>query len=202
MQTNDGQLRDAIVRTALERIVAALDEAREELDELDAVGDDGNHGTHMLAGATAALAAAEAASDGGALAAASDAWAGEVGNANTLWGAMGRAAAAAIADGPTAMVDAALRALEAATDAHLGQKSLVDTMLPALGDAHVHLQRGETGADAAAHAAGVAEEAAMQTAAIEDRFDASSPDLGYPDPGAASSAVILAAVADVIAEQE
>jgi hypothetical protein len=195
------QQHDAIVRAALDRIVAALEEAREELDELDAVGDDGNHGTHMLAGATAARAAAAAAPEGTALAAASEAWAGEVGNANSLWGAMGRAAADAIADGPTAMVDAALRALEAATDAHLGQKSLVDTMLPALGDAHVHLQRGETGA-AAAHAAGVAEEAAMQTAAIEDRFDASSPDLGYPDPGAASSAVILAAVADVIAEQE
>lgn len=194
------QQHDAIVRAALDRIVEMLDEAREELDELDAIGDDGNHGTHMLAGATAAKAAAGAAQDGEALAAASVAWAAEVGNANTLWGAMGTAAAAALASGPTAMVDAALTALEAATDAHLGQKSLVDTMLPALGDAHVHLQRGETGADAAAHAAGVAEEAAMQTAAIEDRFDASSPDLGYPDPGAASSAVVLAAVAEVIAE--
>lgn len=202
MATNDAQQLDALVTAALERIVAALTEARDELDELDAVADDGNHGTHMLAGATAALAAAGAAPEGGALAAASEAWAAEVGNANTLWGAMGRAAAAAAAQGPTAMVDAALRALEAATDAHLGQKSLVDTMLPALGDAHVHLQRGEPGADAAAHAAGVAEEAAMQTAAIEDRFDASSPDLGYPDPGAASSAVILAAIAEVIAELE
>ncbi len=64
MHTTDGQLRDAIVRTALERIVAALDEAREELDELDAVGDDGNHGTHMLAGATAARAAAATAPEG------------------------------------------------------------------------------------------------------------------------------------------
>jgi phosphoenolpyruvate---glycerone phosphotransferase subunit DhaL len=196
------QQHDAIVRAALDRIVAALEEAREELDELDAVGDDGNHGTHMLAGAIAARAAAAAAPAGSALTAASDAWAGEVGNANSLRWAMGGAAAGAIADGPTAMVDAALRALEVATDAHLGQKSLVDTMLPALGDAHVHLQRGETGADAAAHAAGVAEEAAVQTAAIEDRFDASSPDLGYPDPGAASSAVILAALAEVIAELE
>lgn len=196
------QQHDAIVRAALDRIVTALEEAREGLDELDAVGDDGNHGTHMLAGATAAQAAAAAAPDGGALAAASEAWAGEVGNANSLWGAMGRAAAGAIADGPTAMVDAALRGLEAATDAHIGEKSLVDTLLPALGDAHVHLERGESGADAAAHAAGVAEEAALQTAAIEDRFDASSPDLGYPDPGATSSAVILAAIADVIAEQE
>lgn len=196
------QQHDAIVRAALDRIVLALDDARDELDELDAVADDGNHGTNMLAGATAAQAAAATAPAGGALAAASEAWAAAEGNANTLWGAMGRAAAAAQGEGPTAMVDAALMALESSTDAHLGDKSIVDTLLPALGDAHVHLQRGEPGADAAAHAAGVAEEAAVETAAMEDRFDASSPDLGYPDPGATSSALVLAAIAEVIAEQE
>ncbi|GEK79549.1 DAK2 domain-containing protein [Agrococcus baldri] len=196
------QQHDAIVRAALDRIVVALDEAREELDELDAIGDDGNHGTHVLAGATAARAAAAAAPEGQALAAAAEAWAGEEGGANTLWGAMGAAAAAALDEGPTAVIDAALRALESSTEAAIGDKSIVDTLLPALGDAHVHLQRGEPGADAAAHAAGVAEEAAVETAAIEDRFDASSPDLGYPDPGATSSAVILAAIAEVIAELE
>ncbi len=194
------QQHDAMIRAALDRIVAALDEAREELDELDAVADDGNHGTHMLAGATAARAAAAAAPDGQAFAAAAAAWAAEEGNANTLWGAMGAAAAAAIPDGPTAMVDAALKALESSTDATIGDKSIVDTLLPALGDAHVHLERGESAADAAAHAAGVAEEAAVETAAIEDRFDASNADLGYPDPGATSSAVILAAIAEVVAE--
>ncbi len=194
------QQHDAIVRAALDRIVAALEEAREELDELDAIADDGNHGTHILAGATAAREAAASAPEGRALAAAAAAWAAQEGTANSLWGAMGAAAAAALDDGPTAMVDAALRALEASTDAHIGDKSIVDTLAPALGDAHVHLERGEPGADAAAHAAGVAEEAAVETAAIEDRFDASNPDLGYPDPGATSSAVVLAAIAEVIAE--
>lgn len=202
MQEQAGQQHDAIVRAALDRIVDALADAEDELNELDAVGDDGNHGTNMLSGATAARAAAASAPDGQALAAAARAWGEQEGGANTLWGAMGTAAAAALPQGPTAMVDAALRALEASTDAHLGDKSIVDTLAPALGDAHVHLTRGEPGADAAAHAAGVAEEAAVETAALEDRFDASSPDLGYPDPGAASSAVILAAIAEVIAEQE
>ncbi|MCH1883798.1 DAK2 domain-containing protein [Agrococcus sp. ARC_14] len=200
MQTHDGQQHDAIVRTALERIVAALAEAQQELDELDAVADDGNHGTNILAGATAAQAAAATAPDGTALAAAAEAWAAQEGGANSLWGAMGTAAAAALDRGPIALVDAALHALESSTDAHIGDKSIVDTLAPALGDAHVHLERGEAGADAAAHAAGVAEEAAVETAAFEDRFDASTPDLGYPDPGATSSAVILAAIADVIAE--
>lgn len=194
------QHHDAIVRAALDRIVAALDEAREELDALDAIGDDGNHGRNVLAGSTAARDAAAAAPEGEALAAAAEAWAAEEGGANTLWGAMGAAAAKVQSDGPKAMVDAALKALESSTEAHIGDKSIVDTLAPALGDAHVHLERGEPGADAAAHAAGVAEEAALETAALEDRFDASSPDLGYPDPGATSSAVILAAIADVIAE--
>ncbi|WP_347754226.1 DAK2 domain-containing protein [Agrococcus sp. ProA11] len=191
---------DAIVRAALDRIVVALAEAREELDALDAVADDGNHGTHILAGATAARAAAADAGEGQALAAAATAWAAEEGGANSLWGAMGTAAASALDEGPVAIVDAALKALESSTDAHVGDKSIVDTLAPALGDAHVHLERGEPGVDAAAHAAGVAEEAAVETAAFEDRFDASTPDLGYPDPGASSSAVILSAIADVLAE--
>lgn len=201
MQQHDRQQHDEIVRAALERIVTLLIEAETELNELDAVADDGNHGTHMLAGATAAKAAADAAPDGEALAAAATAWAAEEGGANSLWGAMGTAAAAVLDQGPVAVVDAALKALESSTDAHIGDKSIVDTLAPALGDAHVHLERGEPGADAAAHAAGVAEEAAVETAAFEDRFDASTPDLGYPDPGASSSALILGAIAEVVAER-
>lgn len=191
---------DEIVRAALERIVSALEEAREELDRLDAVGDDGDHGTKILQGATAARDAAAASADGQALAAAAAAWGAAPGHANALWGRMLETAARA-GDGPTATVDAMLAALEASTDAHIGDKSIVDTLAPALADAHVHLERGEGVADAAAHAAGVAEEAAIETAAIEDRFDASNPDLGYPDPGATSSAVVLAAVAEVLAER-
>ncbi|WP_072312972.1 DAK2 domain-containing protein [Agrococcus sp. Marseille-P2731] len=200
MHPQDEQALDTLVRAALERIVASLEEAREELDELDAVADDGNHGTNVLTGATAASAAAAAAGQGQALAAAAEAWAAEEGSANSLWGAMGTAAAAVLDAGPVAVVDAALRALEASTDAHIGDKSIVDTLAPALGDAHVHLERGEPGLDAAAHAAGVAEEAAVETAAFPDRFDASTPDLGFPDPGATSSALILSAIAEVIAE--
>lgn len=191
---------DEIVRAALERIVSALEEAREELDRLDAVGDDGDHGTKILQGATAARDAAAASADGQALAAAAAAWGAAPGHANALWGRMLEAAARA-GDGPTATVDAMLGALEASTDAHIGDKSIVDTLAPALADAHARLERGEGVADAAAHAAGVAEEAAIETAAIEDRFDASNPDLGYPDPGATSSAVVLAAVAEVLAER-
>lgn len=194
------QQHDAIVRAALDRIVVALAEAREELDALDAVADDGNHGFNILAGATAAQTAAANADEGQALAAAATAWAAEEGGANSLWGAMGTAASRVLDQGPVAMVDAALKALESSTDAHIGDKSIVDTLAPALGDAHVHLQRGESGLDAAVHAAGVAEDAAVETAAYEDRYDASTPDLGYPDPGASSSAVILSAIAEVIAE--
>jgi dihydroxyacetone kinase len=190
---------DSIVRAALDRIVAALDEAREELDELDAVASHGTHGEHILAGATAARDAAAAAPDGRALTAAAEAWSRGEGFANPLWGRMLAAAADAEPQGPVAMVDAALRALEASTDAHVGDKSIVDTLVPALTDAHAHLTRGELVADVAVHAAGVAEEAALETAAFEDRFDASNADLGYPDPGAASSAVILGAIAAALA---
>ncbi|WP_306231305.1 DAK2 domain-containing protein [Agrococcus beijingensis] len=194
------QQHDDIVRAALDRIVSSLDEVSAEIDELDAVASDGNHGQHILAGATAARDAAQAAPEGRALHAAAEAWGQGEGFANPLWGKVLAAAADAEPDGPLAMVDAALRTLEASTDAHIGDKSIVDTLAPALGDAHVHLTRGESLADATAHAAGVAEEAALETAAIEDRFDASNADLGYPDPGATSSAVILGALAAALAE--
>lgn len=191
---------DSIVRAALDRIVEALDEAREALDELDAVASDGTHGQHILAGATAARDAAAAAPEGGAVMAAAEAWSRGEGFANPLWGRMLAAASEAEPQGPAAMVDSALRVLEASTDAHVGDKSIVDTLVPALTDAHAHLARGELVADAAAHAAGVAEEAALETAAFEDRFDASNADLGYPDPGATSSAVILGAIAATLAD--
>ncbi|MCR8670667.1 DAK2 domain-containing protein [Agrococcus sp. HG114] len=191
---------DSIVRVALERIVEALAEAREELDRLDAVASDGNHGEHVLAGATAARDAALAAPAGRALADAAEAWGRGQGFANPLWGRMLAAVATKERSGPVAILDAALEVLESSTDARVGDKSIVDTLTPALTDARALLARGESVADAAAHAAGVAEEAALETAAIEDRFDASTADLGFPDPGATSSAVILQAVADTMAD--
>ena len=43
-------------------------------------------------------------------------------------------------------------------------------------------------------------EAPVETPAIEARIDGSPADLGDPDPGAPSTAVILAAIAEVVAE--
>ncbi|WP_026373948.1 DAK2 domain-containing protein [Agrococcus lahaulensis] len=191
---------DDIVRAALDRIVAALAEASDDLDGLDAVASDGNHGQHVLAGATAARDAAAGAPAGAALASAAEAWRAGAGFSNPLWGAVLGAAASVERQGPVAMVDAALEALHAMTDANVGDKSVVDTLVPALDDARDHLLRGETVTVAAARAADIAEEAALETAALEARFDASNPDIGYPDPGATSSAVILGALAATIAE--
>lgn len=191
---------DDIVRAALDRIVAALEEASDDLDGLDAVASDGNHGQHMVSGATAARDAAVGAPAGSALSAAAEAWRTGAGFSNPLWGTVLGAAASVERQGPVAMIDAALSALHAMTDANVGDKSVVDTLVPALDDARDHLVRGETVTVAAARAADIAEEAALETAALEARFDASNPDIGYPDPGATSSAVILGALAATIAE--
>lgn len=191
---------DDIVRAALDRIVAALEEASDDLDGLDAVASDGNHGQHMVSGATAARDAAVGAPAGSALSAAAEAWRTGAGFSNPLWGTVLGAAASVERQGPVAMIDAALSALHGMTDANVGDKSVVDTLVPALDDARDHLVRGETVTVAAARAADIAEEAALETAALEARFDASNPDIGYPDPGATSSAVILGALAATIAE--
>ncbi len=203
------------VTAAIETIAATIDTHVEELGRLDAVAGDGDHGIGMQRGSHAARDAAMAARDAGAgaqtvLARAADAWSDRAGGTSgALWGLIlasladtlgdeGAPSAADVAHGVAAGVQSVMTYGRAA----VGDKTLVDALVPF----SVELTRGiDAGASlAVAWAAGAdaATRAAASTADLLPRMGRARPhaekSLGTPDPGAHSLALIATAVAAVL----
>ena len=205
-------------RAAAADILATIGAIRDIIDKnvaepgrLDAIAGDGDHGIGMQRGATAAFAAAEHAADAGAgartlLERAADAWADKAGGTSgALWGLGLRAIATQLSDeekpsGKEIAVGIAAAAVEVQRfgKAELGDKTLLDTLIPfseALGAA-----LADDGRFAAAwsKATTVAEPAAEATASLEPRIGRARPhverSLGTPDPGAVSMGLIIRAV--------
>ncbi len=204
------------VRLAVSAIADTIDAHVDELGRLDAVAGDGDHGIGMQRGAHAARAAADAAADAGAGAAttlqcAADAWADRAGGTSgALWGVILDAIARALGDtgAPTATdvaagVSAASRAVTDYGKAELGDKTLVDALVPFAGALAHGVDGGASLASAWASAAVTADTAAAATAELLPRKGRARTHgehaVGTPDPGAVSLALITAAVADVLA---
>ncbi|MDQ7910371.1 dihydroxyacetone kinase family protein [Phytohabitans sp. ZYX-F-186] len=211
-----GRRGAAAVRDALAAAVGALDAHGDHLGRLDAVAGDGDHGLGMGRGARAALAAAErvVAAGGGtgtALRQAGEAWADRAGGTSgALWGVGLEALAGVVGD--KAEPDAATLALAvaAATDAivdaggaKVGDKTMVDALVPFRDAFEAAAPEGVRGALAAAVPA--AERAARATAAMLPRLGRARPhgerSRGTPDPGATSLALVLRAVLDTVEDQ-
>jgi dihydroxyacetone kinase len=201
---------------ALDALSATIDAHVDELGRLDAVAGDGDHGIGMQRGAHAGVAAAHLALIGGAgagtlLELAGDAWADRAGGTSgALWGLALRALGErlgdelppdglAVADG----VEASLAAITRYGKAEVGDKTMVDALVPFI----VTLRREVAGTPLAAawrSAATAATAAAAATADIPARRgrakthgDAS---LGTPDAGAVSFALIVTAISDPLSE--
>lgn len=200
---------------ALKAVRDTVDEHAEELGRIDAVAGDGDHGIGMRRGSEAAhRAAAEAAgADAGAgttVAAAADAWADRAGGTSgALWGvllhavgtALGdteRPTARAVADGVTE-ASAAVRRLG---KAEVGDKTMVDVLVPFADTLAGATAAGEDLATAWDRAATAAEQAAKATADLVPRMGRARPhaerSLGTPDAGAHSLALIVRAVHGVL----
>jgi dihydroxyacetone kinase len=203
------------VLAAIRTIAATVDTHVDELGRLDSIAGDGDHGIGMQRGSHAALAAAEAASSAGAgaatvLARAADAWSDRAGGTSgALWGILlaavaaelldaGRPTATAVADG----VAAGARGIQDHGKAELGDKTLVDALLP-----FSAVLRAETAADAPLAqawrtAAAAASAAADATAALLPRLGRARThgehSVGTPDPGAVSLALIVTAIGDTL----
>src|SRR6476661_9333988 len=202
-------------RDYAQQCVAALAAAREAihdaekfLGDLDAIAGDGDHGRGMVRGIDAASAAAAGAASrgagaGAALAAAGDAWADNAGGTSgVLWGAGLRAFGEALGNdrAPSAAELAAAVAAFAARIAELGKadvgdKTMVDALVPFL-ESFSRLAGEGTGADAGwAEAARVATAAAQATAALRPLKGRARPlaekSVGTPDPGATSLAMVF-----------
>ena len=209
----------AVVRAAVQRIVDTVDEHVEEFGRIDAIAGDGDHGIGMQRGSHAALAAATAAAQAGAGAAttlshAADAWADRAGGTSgALWGVIlnaiatrlgdaGRPDAAAVASG----VAAGARGVMEYGKAEVGDKTLVDALVPFSSTLTSAVDGGASFVDAWRTAADAATRAAAGTADLLPRMGRARAhgqnSVGTPDPGAHSLALIVTAVGDVFADLE
>ena len=202
---------------ALEAMAAAIRQAEPELARMDAVAGDGDHGRGMVKGVTHALEAARAPLEAGSgvasvLAAAGDAWAGKAGGTSgVLWGQFLRALGAAIGDDASDVsattVAHAVRTgagrMQELGKAQLGDKTMLDALLPFADELEREVKDGVPLAQAWTSAAEVASEAATRTAELRPRLGRARPlaekSVGTPDPGATSLAMCARVVGDVLA---
>ncbi len=202
-----------LIVTGLRRLRATLREHEKELGRIDAVAGDGDHGRGMLKGADAALSAVDALADAGpgwTLRAAGRAWAaGAGGTSGVLWGAGLEAAGEALSDGRDAYDGhVAVEAVAAFADAILelgraevGDKTLVDALLPFRNGLAAAIAEGLPLLAAWQEAARSATAAAEETAALTPKKGRARPlaekSVGTPDAGATSFALIVTALGAV-----
>ena len=211
-------------RAAAVRVLAALGAAKdvidanvEELGRIDAIAGDGDHGIGMERGVRAAVEAATDAVERGAGAAttlhlAADAWADRAGGTSgALWGMALRAVGDAIGNSTTPDAGAvAAGVAEAAASimgfgkAKVGDKTLVDVLVPFRDALSAAVGTGHSLTDAWGTAASAAQQAAEETANLLPLMGRARPhaekSLGTPDAGAVSMALIVRAIHNTLAE--
>jgi len=205
------------ITLALEAMQVAIAEAEDELGRIDAVAGDGDHGRGMVKGVTAAVDAAREAQafPVGAktiLMEAGHAWETKAGGTSgALWGAALRAVGGSLGDDSVdispADVAAAVRAgLDALTDlgkAHLGDKTMIDALVPFIDTLDARLAAGEGLTEAWAAAARVAVQAAQETSVLRPKIGRARPladrSVGTPDAGAVSIALCLSVAGPALA---
>ncbi|GAA0991183.1 dihydroxyacetone kinase family protein [Subtercola frigoramans] len=199
---------------ALEALLEVVNENVEELGRIDAVAGDGDHGIGMQRGARAASAAALEALSAGAgaetlLHRAADAWADRAGGTSgALWGVALKALGSELGDTDKPTAAAVGAGVQAATNgiltfgAELGDKTMVDALVPFSDVLSREIDGGATLADAWNTAALVASDSAAATASLLPRVGRARPhaekSLGTPDAGAHSLGLIVTAIAAVL----
>jgi D-erythrulose 4-kinase len=202
-----------LVRAARDAIAARVD----ELGALDAIAGDGDHGVGMVRGLDAAVASIADADDGTGvrdlLVDAGEAWS-EVagGTSGALWGA-------AIAElgevlGDRERYDAGIVAdavrgargrIEQLGGASVGDKTMLDAIVPLERALAESLDAGASLPEALREAADRARSAADDTAALAPKLGRARPlaerSIGHPDPGAVSFSIIVDSVSVALADR-
>jgi dihydroxyacetone kinase len=211
--TPDSQASAAAIAAGFARLAAALKEAEAELGRIDAQAGDGDHGMGMARGSAAASAAAQAASSAGAgaasvLGSAANAWADRAGGTSgAIWGLGLLAASRALSDSASVTADQVRLAARQALDsvmalggAKRGDKTLVDAFLPFVEALSADIEAGVDLAAAWRRSAGVAGQAAEDTAQLRPKLGRARPlaerSLGHPDAGAVSFALCARVMSD------
>ncbi|WIX33465.1 dihydroxyacetone kinase family protein [Salinicola sp. JS01] len=188
----------------------------DKLGKLDAIAGDGDHGIGMQRGAVAAAEAAEQALARGAgagtlLRLAAEAWSDRAGGTSgAIWGVMLNALSLTLGDEAAPQAEHYARGVAKAKQdvmefgkAQLGDKTLVDALVPFSDALNQRIAAGDDLASAWGAATQAAHTAAEETQALKPRLGRARPlaekSVGTPDPGAISLAMILDAVHRVIA---
>ncbi|MGK9221143.1 MULTISPECIES: dihydroxyacetone kinase family protein [unclassified Microbacterium] len=203
------------VLSIIEAIADTVDAHVDELGRMDAVAGDGDHGIGMQRGSRAARDAArqafaEGTGAGTTLARAADAWSDRAGGTSgALWGVILSTVADRLGDSDRPSPDAIAQGVVEAADrvmaygkAQVGDKTLVDALVPFAEALSAAVARDTALAAAWRIAAQAATESAAATADLLPRMGRSRTHaekaIGTPDPGAHSLALIVTAVADVL----
>jgi dihydroxyacetone kinase-like protein len=203
----------------IERTARAVAREKDRLTGLDAAIGDGDHGTNLNRGFTAVLAALEAKppqNPGAALVQVGTTLISSVGGASgPLYGTLFRRSGKALGEAErvspqefAAALSAGLEGLQKLGGASVGDKTMVDVLTPAL--AALNEALAQSPADDASAAAGAfesaadtAEAAAQATIPLRARKGRASylgeRSEGHEDPGSASSALLLRALAETAA---
>lgn len=207
-----------VVLAAVRTIAETVDTHVDELGRIDAIAGDGDHGIGMQRGSHAALAAAAAAVEAGAgarttLEFAADAWSDKAGGTSgALWGVILNAVAAKLGDegrpdaaAVAAGVAAGSRGVTDYGKAEVGDKTLVDALVPFSSTLTHAVDAGAGLTDAWRTAADAATRAAAATADLLPRMGRARThgqnSVGTPDPGAISLALIVTAIGDMLAAE-
>ena len=195
----------------------SISEQRDYLTQLDAAIGDADHGANMTRGFTAVEAKLNGLEDGTtpgrALIQAGSTLVSTVGGASgPLWGSGMRRAGRALGDAETfegpdlvSALDAALTGIVELGAAEPGDKTIVDALGPAVATLRERVDAGTPLPEAVADAREAAEEGMRATIPMQARKGRASylgeRSVGHQDPGATSTALILAALERTVAEE-
>lgn len=207
------QLAGVVVH-GLQNMAATLHAHEKELGDIDAVAGDGDHGRGMVKGVDAALDAVQHESQRGQpgaawlLQQAGRAWAEYAGGTSgVLWGAALEAAGRSLTDEEDSYSPSDYAAAAAAFSgaiielggAAVGDKTLVDALVPFVDALRTGVDDGTEFGEAFADAAAVAHQKAAETAHLVPKLGRARPlaekSVGTPDAGATSFAMIVNALA-------
>jgi dihydroxyacetone kinase-like protein len=191
----------------------AVEAQSEHLTQLDSAIGDGDHGINMTRGLRAVVDALDGAAGeppGRQLILAGKTLVSSVGGASgPLWGTALRRAGRATGDAATLDGPALATALEAAVAgvvelgaAEPGDKTMIDALAPAVAALRAGVDAGAPLADVLADAAREAEAGARATIPMQARKGRASylgeRSVGHEDPGAASTTLMIRALADAL----
>lgn len=204
----------SILENVYERICAA----EEDLGRIDAVAGDGDHGRGMVKGLHAAVDAARGvvAKSGGLsslFVEAGDAWAAKAGGTSgVLWGTALASAGKTLTDSSLDLteteifnsISTGILSVKTLGKAELGDKTMLDAMLPFITELEKSMNRGDSLLTAWGQAADVARISAQATSALSPKIGRARPlaerSIGTPDAGATSFSLIVSSIHEFIAK--